>query len=516
MKKYRIYKSIIFAFAFLSLAIIFTSCDKDFEEINTDPNKPVNVPNSYYLTQAQRGIMDNTSDVWWGANVGNQLAQYWSSNQYSSESRYQFRGPVTNSYWRLFYAGGLNDAEAEVGGLLELQRIIDNCTNSATRGISSASGDPDNQITVATILQVWLFQNMTDCWGDIPYSEALDPDNTRTPKYDSQSSIYSGLLSELNTALGLINTSQPGPSGDLIYGGVMSKWKSFGNALKMRVALRMADVDNATAQSAFTQAVTAGTFTSNSDNALLPYGEGSDYNLIYFNYELDNRNDYASSNIMLDSTLEPLADPRMPCFFSPADADTSWTGEVYGLDEGNAAATPNASVSQRSSLVLSASLPGIFMDYAQVEFMLAEAVARGWAVSGSAKSHYDAGTTASIDFWTDLNGNPATPGDISTYLSQAGVDYDSLMAAGQTWKQIVGKQKWIALYNQGIQGWTEWRRLDFGILQLPADGVLDGNGIPTRMLYAFDEQTLNAGNYSAAIVNQGPDLQNTKLWWDIY
>jgi hypothetical protein len=323
------------------------------------------------------------------------------------------------------------------------------------------------------------------------------------------------MLSNLNKALGLMN-SNAGPSGDLIYGGDMSMWKAFCNSLKMRVALRMADVDNATAQTAFNQAVTSGAFTSNADNALMPYADGNDFNLIYFNYALDNRNDYAGSDIFIDSTLEPLSDPRLPCWFSQAEVDTSWTGEVYGLDEGNAASTPNSSVSQRSPLVLSASLPGIFMDYAQVEFMLAEAAERGWGVSGSAKSHYDAGITASIDFWTDLNGAPATAGDITTYLSQPEVDYDSLMLAGQTWKQIIGKQKWIALFNQGTQGWTEWRRLDFGILRLPADGILDGTGIPARMYYSIDEQTLNSGNYAAAISNQGPDLQDTKLWWDIF
>ena len=87
------------------LALIFSSCDKNFETINDDPNNPRNVPNSYFLAGAERGIMDNSADVWWGANVGNQLAQYWSSNQYSSESRYQFRTAITNAYWGLFYSG---------------------------------------------------------------------------------------------------------------------------------------------------------------------------------------------------------------------------------------------------------------------------------------------------------------------------------------------------------------------------------------------------------------------------
>src|SRR5262245_20968275 len=102
MKKYILNKSAIFTLALAAAAMTFNSCTKDLEESKTYPDKPVSVPNSFYLTQAQRGIMDNTTDIWWGGNMGNQLAQYWSSNQYSSESRYQFRGPQTNTSWTSF------------------------------------------------------------------------------------------------------------------------------------------------------------------------------------------------------------------------------------------------------------------------------------------------------------------------------------------------------------------------------------------------------------------------------
>nr|MBP6334043.1 SusD/RagB family nutrient-binding outer membrane lipoprotein [Bacteroidia bacterium] len=101
-------KSIKYIGLFLTLgtSLLLSSCEKDFEKINDDPNNPKEVPNSYYMAGAQRGLSDNTFDIWWGGNVGNQLAQYWSSNQYSSESRYNFRTATTNSYFTLFYAGG--------------------------------------------------------------------------------------------------------------------------------------------------------------------------------------------------------------------------------------------------------------------------------------------------------------------------------------------------------------------------------------------------------------------------
>ncbi len=487
-------------------SLLLGSCRKNFDNINDDPNNPKEVPNAYLLTGAQRGIMDNTIDVWWGANVGNQLGQYWSSNQYTSESRYLYRTGVTNSYWSSFYGGTTNDQQVAVGGLYELDQIIQKCKKDPI--VASVDGDVNNQIAVATILKVWLYQNMTDTWGDIPYSEALQPEKITSPKYDKQQDIYKGLMSDLNNALSIIDVAASGPKGDVVYSGDMSLWKKFGNSLKMRLALRTVKVDAAASQADFEAANTDGGFTSNADNALLQYGTYPSGNPIYYNRYISGRNDYAASNIFLDSTLTPLNDPRRACFFAPASATGLWIGEVYGLTEAHGAQTPNARVSQRSALTLSASLPGIFMDYAQVEFMLAEAVERGWNVGGTAQDHYNNGVTASIGFWTGLNG---TPGDAAAYLAQPDVDYNT---APGDWKQKIGVQKWIALFDQGVQGWVEWRRLGFSKLLLPADGVLEGSGIPRRMKYPVLEQTLNSASYSAAVANQGPDNQDTRMWWD--
>ena len=131
------------------------------------------------------------------------------------------------AYWGLFYSGGLNDPGDGllVGGLNELNTIIQKCQSDPAG--SSVSGFPANQIAAATILRAWIIQNMTDAWGDIPYSQALKPDEFRAPKYDSQSEIYSGLMSEINEAIALINTGEAGPVNDLIYGGDMDLWQMY-------------------------------------------------------------------------------------------------------------------------------------------------------------------------------------------------------------------------------------------------------------------------------------------------
>lgn len=489
-----------FAFTLIAIGLMAVSCKKNFEAINTNVNRPENIPNSYLLTNALRGIMDNTCDIWWGGQVGNQLGQYWSSNQYTSESRYAYRTSITNGYWNDQYAGGSNDQGVLVGGLKELQTIIANCTSEPAK--FSVYGYPDNQIAVAKIVKVWLMQNITDTWGDVPYSEALLDDN-RTPKYDKQADIYVGLLNEINEAISKIDDTEAGPDGDIVYAGDMTLWRKLANSVKMRIALRMVDKDATKAQAEFTAAMN-GAISSNAENALLTYGTSTDANLVYSNYEVDGRNDYAASNIMVD-VLTNLNDPRIAEYYALPLNDSVFVGEVYGLSDGNAASTEDDDVSQRSSKVLSATHPGIFMDYAQVEFMMAEAAERGW--TSGAQAHYDAGITASMNYWGITNTSA-----IAAYIAQANVNYTT---ASGSWKERIGKQKWIALYDQGVQGWTEWRRLDFGILQPPADGSLDGVGIPLRMKYPKDEQTLNGASYNAAVSSQGADIHATRMWWDL-
>lgn len=493
-------------------ALTFNSCKKGFDTINDDPNNPAIVPTSFLLTGAEKGIMDNTVDHWWGAQVGNQLAQYFSSNQYTSESRYQFRTSITNQYWNLFYAGGANSTAGNAqGGLKELQQIIDLCTNEPDK--YSLYGDPKNQIAVATILQSWVFQNLTDVFGQIPYSDALKGVSKAAPKYDDQKTIYTGIITKLDAAIASMDASKDGPSGDLIYDGDMDQWKKFANALKIRVATRMADREPALAAKAITEAVASGTFTSGADDAVYPYSASSiDGNPNWYDLNIDARNDFCASNIIIDE-LNGLQDPRIGFFFNKAVKTDTFIGEVYGLSEANGAGTDDEDVAQRSDLIMSQTFPGVFITYAEIQFALAEAAERGIAVPNSAKSYYDEGIKASMDFWS---GGSLSATDITNYTQQANVDYDALKAGGKSWKEIIGKQKWIALFNQGVQGWSEWRRLDFGILQRPADGELQGTGIPTRVIYPTDEQRLNGSNYNAALTAQGPDLLSTKVWWDMF
>lgn len=487
----------------LALTVVFSGCKRNFEEINANPNQPSEVSTAFLLTSAQKQLMDHMSDEWWSGRRGMQLAQFWASNQYSSESRYQLRTNITNNYWIYFYAGRDGTGQPNGGGMADLEEIIR--LNTEFPEDYAGFGANANQIAVAMIMKAWVYQMLTDCFGAIPFSEALQGNDNPTPKYDSQEDVYRGLAQMLESANNMINVGAAGPQGDNIYGGDMGQWKKFCNSLRLRVGMRMADVSN-DAENVVTDAIAEGVFTSNGDNAEFPYLTGQPNNHP-INEDYQTRNDFAASDVMVNK-LTDLADPRIGEFYAPTVADGTFVGEVYGLTEEDAALTPNDVVSQRSAKVLAADFPGIFMDYAQVEFLLAEAAERGWG--SDAEGHYNAGIQASMDWWG------VDQADTDTYLAQPDVAYAT--APGE-WNEKIGTQKWIALYTQGIEAWAEYRRLDFGILKNFADEPdlteLAGDGtVPKRFPYPLDEQTLNGDSYSAAVAAQGADGLDTKVWWD--
>lgn len=530
MKKEIIIKNTI-AICAAGLLLFLSACKKDFNNINSSPNNPATVPNSALLTGAEKGLMDNTWDRWWNGSTGMLLAQYYAENLYTDESRYQFRVSVIKDYWNSFYAGGIPDQFSQssisysVGGLKELQAIIDKCHTDTLA--SDASGYRPNQVAVALLLQTWLYQNMTDTWGDIPYSKALQDVNNTQPDYDKQSDIYPAMLAKIDSAISIMDVGKQDLTGDVIYNGNMVKWMRFANSLKVRVAMRMADRDPVLAASKVHEAVQGGVFLSNEDNALFPYNTvAPNYNPLYYDRAVTGRKDFSSSSTIVD-LMNTLNDPRLPYYFDTVGTynDTTppaFVGRPYGQSASHASNFGIGDVSQPSGSraidlgvsggagTLSATAPGIFLDYAQIQFFLAEAAERGFQVNSSAQDYYNAGINASFQFWTGATAP-------SSYLSQPGVDYQAQKGAGKDWRQIIGAQKWLALYMQGIQGWIEWRRLDFGILQAPIDKSLVpmSTDVPTRMTYPYSEATLNPVGYGHAVHNLGGDRLDIKVWWDI-
>jgi hypothetical protein len=485
--------------ALVSALLLLSACTKKFEEFNIDPNQPARVPPAYLLTYAQERLVDRVYEGFDNARVGMTLAQYWSQNQYTEESRYQYRPETNNTTWDEFYTG--------INNLQEIIRI--NEANEATRNV--------NQIAVARIMKAWAFQYLTDTYGDIPYTEALKAtENISSPKYTPQSEIYPDLLKELTEASAQIVTNQPLGGGDLIYAGDMTRWKKFANSLIMRVAIRMSERMESASLRAIEQAYQSGAFTSNADNAAIKYTrEQPNTNPLYVNVVVGNRIDFSASDVLVNE-LQSRNDPRLPAYFEPATAASTFVGRPFGQNATNANAMAPRQVSQLSRVVLSPDFEGMLMDYAEVNFILAEAAQRGANVGGIAAAYYASGIRSSIQYW-DAQRQKVTPASSATTDAQITAYIAANPYNPADYRQSIGVQKWIALYMQGVQGWSEYRRLDFtNVLKMPIDRpLIEIDRVPLRRVYPTNEQTLNRTNYEAAVGTQGTDNFVTRLWWDV-
>jgi len=481
--------------------LMMTACTNNFEEINTNPNEPNVVPAEFLLTHAQESILDQIYGGFDNQRIGMTLAQYWSQNQYTEESRFQYRAGTNNTTWNTIYTG--------INNLQEIIRINE----------ARTAGRNENEIAVARIMKAWTYHFLTDVYGDIPYNEAINiAGGVVAPAYTPQPEIYQDLLKELTEASAQINPAEAGfGSGDLVYGGDLEKWRKFANSLKMRVAIRMYDQMPQQSLAAIEQAYTAGVFTSNADNAAIRYSASQpNTNPVYSDVIVANRIDYSASDVLLDQ-LASRNDPRLSAYFAPAVETGTFVGRPFGQNSANANAISADDVSQLSQVVLSPDFPGMMLDFAEVNFILAEAKQRGANVPGTAAEYYNSGIRASIEFWEAQKARVALPAttrateaQIAAYIATNPYDPDNF-------KQSIGLQKWIALYTQGFQGWAEYRRLDFtGVLKMPVDGPLTSiDRIPLRREYPGDEQTLNPVNRQAAVDRQGPDALTTRLWWDV-
>jgi hypothetical protein len=458
--RHRILACVIAAAVF---GIGLSSCS-DITSINKNPNGPTDVPPPAILSnviQATVGI-DGTGML--NVRGAGLWSQYYSEIQYRDEDKYILR-PGTDGGWG-FYNGALEDA----------QRMIDGGTAAAA----------PNWDAVGRIMKSYLFSVMTDAMGDIPYSEALQGDAILQPKYDTQQDIYTGLFADLTKASQEIDPSGVGFStGDLMYDGSMSEWQKFANSLRLRLAIHLSNVDASTAASEAQAAVAAGVFQSNADNAELMYLAASpNQNPIYTN--AISRDDYGLSKTYVDSLLS-WNDPRLPIFAQP-NVDGNYEGLPNGLNDGEG--TPIKNISRIGAMWRETpNAPLDLLTYSEVLFLEAEAAQRGW-IAGDAASLYTAAIRASMEQYG------VADADITTYLADPRVQYNAATGLTQ-----IAYQKWVSLYMQGMEGWTEVRRTGVPHLVPGPHAVL--SAIPERLPYGDAELVLNKANVDAAVSAQG-------------
>lgn len=468
------------------LVMAVGACD-DLTDVNENPNAPTDVPADFLMAQSIQSGVQQT----FGATMMLSHTTIWPQQtvqiQYPDEEVGYVRPERMEAFWTNYYAGSLKDVQAVI-----------------EKGVESGDVNVEG---IGRIWKDWLFHIVTDLWGDVPYSEALNGEENASPAYDTQQNIYTDLLDDLESAAGILG---PGGgslgSGDLIYGNDTEAWARFAHSLRMRLAMRMSESAPAIAQSEFVAAYQDGGFTSNAHNAMLSYPGAPHQNPLYENRVNDNRDDYGISATMVD-TLKSLNDPRLELYAEPASTDGEFRGHQNGRDD-LPAGVSLAAVSRINDFWTfdGANTPSAIMTYAEVLFLQAEAAERGW-IAADPEALYEAGIRASMELYAP-QGHAPTNAEIEAYLAQPQVQYDATRGLQQ-----IALQKWIALWLNGSEAWAEWRRTGIPDLEMGPDVVL--SRIPVRFSYPDTEQSLNRQNLNEATQRQGGGLDLiTPVWWD--
>jgi hypothetical protein len=464
----------------------FMSCTDNFQELNTDKKSLASVPGESLFNQGMERFYHTMNNQNVNFNVFRLYAQYLSQTTYPEESQYNLvtRNIPDNWYGRI-YRDGLND-------LKESRRIISaQPTNAATAPIQK------NKLAIIAINEVHMWSTLVDLFGNIPYTEALDFENP-SPKYDDAKTIYADLATRLDKAISDINVNAAGfeSNNDLINQGDVAMWKKTGNSLKLRMAMRLADVDAAKSKSMAESAVASGVFNEVSDDLSMEYTTASPYtHPAYEDFVLSGRQDFVGSNTLID-VMNTLKDPRISVYFA-SNIAAGFKGGTYGT------ANSYSNNSQVGDFFNTSNSPGIVMSCSEVEFLRAEAAARGYSVGGTAEELYKKAISTSIMEWG------GTQAAADAYIAQPTVAYSAA-----NWKQLIGTQKWISLFaNGGIEGWTTWRLFDFTGFNVPEG--LTAADIPRRLTYPVNEQTLNGPALTAAIAANGANTVKTKIFWDV-
>ncbi|MFN7118124.1 MAG: SusD/RagB family nutrient-binding outer membrane lipoprotein [Saprospiraceae bacterium] len=483
-------KNTLIIFHIIILSFLIPACN-NLDEVNTNPNSPETVTPDLLLPQVMRDAMNALVLETW--NIGSLVVQHTAKSQNVNADRYVWT--ERNVIWNAVY-----------DNLRDVENIIR----------QSEENNWQNYRGVALVIRAWLFSLATDCYGDIPYTEALQArEGINFPKYDPQEIVYQGILNDLKTANEILGTSNEKVSGDVIYNGDVMKWRKLANSLRIRYLMRIADKVNVADElnHIASNADSTPIFQNNNDNAVFNYRSSPPDQYPIFQLKTGFFNEFRASKGLLELMVE-YGDKRVELFFRPTPATENTARPQYaGIPNGlpdDAALSYNGGLEYQSKIgryfYEDAITPrglgiakGVIMTYAELQFLLAEAAERGYFFADAAV-YYKNGIKASFEFY-GLDATAYLNGGLANYK---GSQSDKLKS--------IGFQKWIALYFQGLEAWFDWRRTSVPDL-LPAESNQNNNRIPLRFPYPRIEQSLNTKSYYEAVQRQGADDVNTKMWY---
>ncbi len=467
------------------LIILIAGCTKDFEEINTNPNAPIEAEPSLLLRQ----VIYNTGEEmsYEGFVAGNLLSQHFAMVDFNLFDRHNLRQPqYGGNPWPVLYRN-----------LRDNQIILDQSRDSESKAVYKGP---------ALILKAYISAMLTDIYGDVPYLQAVrGREGNVAPAYDEQESIYTGpqgILANLESGIRACESYDGTPQleGDILFNGDLTAWVRFANALRIKYLMRISSKEDV---SELLQRIydEQDFIRFNAENAAFDFTDGQPNNFRMATLRSGDFNLFVMSETS-DSIFRHLDDPRVQVFFRPAEADSSFNGLRNGTD----ASQTSISVSDYSLTGTifrenTGRLDANFMTAWETLFFLAEAAERGF-IAASAQELYNEAVGLAFEYWQ-------TPMP-ATYLTTGNAAYN---APNSVPLMQIMTQKWLANSVNGYEAWIEYRRTRFPQLQALA-ASLNNNLIPVRMPYPTDEAALNATNFGEASANSDGNSINALVWWD--
>jgi hypothetical protein len=477
--------------------VLLSSCKKGFVDINTDPNGTPNALPQQLLAPALVNTL--TYNMLRSRNFNNELMQVTvdPGDGEGKVFRYDIRRSLADYTWNGWYSQLINFKDMYTVASQPLT------FNKTYMGIS-------------LICQSWLYSLLTDTYGDVPYFESnRGREGILSPKFDKQKDIYLDIFKKLESADTLLKGAANVTGGsDPVYNGNALKWRKFGNSLYLRLLLRLsgkaevsaaciAKIKDIVETNASEYPIMAG----NEDAAVLRWtGNGSLTSPFIGNVREQDWRAIGISEFFINN-LARWADPRLT---TNRWSIATYQGGYAGIPSGYA---PGEGVGNRSYFLSTTSattlmndpLMGNIMNFAELQFILAEAAAKGW-ISGSAKTYYNTGVQAGITFWI-----PAFATPIDTYLAAGDIAWNDA-ATLDAKMETIHLQKYYAMFYTDMEQWFEYRRTGHPIL--PKGSGLRNNGVmPARLPYPVYVQSANPDNYKAAVASQGADEISTPVWW---
>lgn len=467
----------------IALSAIVASCTNDFEEINTDPNRLESISASTLLNPILYHLTNHNSYSAWHHRTAHfmQAIVPYPSTATGGYHRYDVTDAIGTTMWNNHYRW--------IKNIDEMEKV---CIEK----------NETNYLAIALTLKAWSYANLTDCFGDIPFTEASKGDEgISKPKFDRQEDIYTAILGYLEQANELYDlSSQSIFTPDLLYANDFSKWQKLTNSIHVRLLQRISNVKPEALDKLnqiLSDPATYPVFTSSADDAIL-INNGVAPNTTPWPRIQDYAADKKLSTFFVDNLLE-MNDPRL--FFWATQAkdlegnNIGYKGIPSGYSSGENVFDYTPSAPHNNAAI--APMKNIIMTYAELALIKAELAMNGH-IAGDAESLYKEGVAAAMDIW-----------DIT--LPEGYFDNEAT-AFNNTLERIM-LQKYYALYFTDNQTWMEFRRT--GYPELPTQPNMFNNGImPSRYPYPPNVKEQNTQNYQSAVQQMGGDDINTKVWWD--